>query len=448
LLVLLVLPAFNAFVQRDLSFNLLQNPKFLLWMTVLVGFIGFFAGGYPALAISSFRPVSILRGKHKLGSRGGSLRNVLVVVQFSISIILVICTLVVRNQLHYIKNKDVGYQKDQIVTLQIQDRELRKNINAIKSELIKSPHIQAVSSSQHLPNRVTSLSRIIPPASSGSESLSMYASIIDYDFIDLYGIEILEGRNFSRDFPADTKDAYLINQSAAKALGYDSPVGKEFTRSVHGGKAATCRIIGVVKDYHFLSLRLKIAPLYLALDPRGIQPYFSVKIKGTHIPEAMEFIKEKFQGFSSAYPLEYRFFDEVFNRAYVSEQRMGKMFNTFGLIAIFIACLGLFGLASFSTEQKTKEIGIRKVLGASVPGIVMMLSKEFTRWVLLANIIAWPAAYYLMNLWLQNFEYKASLAAWVFVLSSLLALMVAFLTVIFQTVRAAVANPVDSLKYE
>jgi putative ABC transport system permease protein len=447
-LVRLILPVFNTFVERNLRLNLIKDPQFSLWLVGILVFTGILAGCYPALVLSSFKPVSILRGWVKKRPQGISLRNILVVVQFSISITLVICTLVIRNQLHYIKNRDVGYRKDQIITMRVRNPQIGRNLPLIKNELREHSSVVSVCSSSNLPHRITDLTPARTPQAAKNESFAMYQSTVDYDFVDLFEIDIVKGRNFSRDFPSDSEGAFLVNETAVKALGYSQPLGKEIVTPVHGGGERRGRIIGVMKDFNMLSLHQNIEPLGLTLDAEGRQRYLSIKIRGTDIPEIIKFIREKMEVVSSIYPFEYQFFDDVFARVYHNEQKAGKMFNTFTLLALVIACLGLLGLTSFATEQRTKEIGIRKVLGSSISGIIVLLSKEFTKWVLLANIFAWPVAYFVMNRWLQNFAFRVRIDPGTFVISGFLTLMMALLTVSFQSTKAAHANPVDSLRYE
>ena len=276
----------------------------------------------------------------------------------------------------------------------------------------------------------------------------MYENRVDYDFLDLFEIEMVAGRNFSRELLSDSEESFILNESAVKALGYDEPLNKEFVYPIHGGTQVRGRIIGVMKDFNMLSLHQGIEPLNLALDTNESQRYLSLKIRGIDIQKTIAFTKNTFDSISNRYPFEYEFFDDVFFQVYLNEQKLGKMFNAFGLLAIFIACLGLFGLASFATEQRTKEIGIRKVLGASTGIIIVWLSKDFTKWVLVANGLAWPIAFLLMNKWLQNFAYRVPLGLGVFVLSAAFALILAVITVIFQATKAANSNPVDALKNE
>ena len=447
-LVHLLLPPFNSFIGRNLSFDLLSNPKLMLEMAALLLFIGFSAGMYPALVISSLRPASVLKGALAKKGKGISLRNGLVVVQFSISIVLVICTLAVKSQLKFLKNTDVGYTKEHIMTMSIRDPEIRRNLKVIKNNLLSNINILAASTSSNLPHQTTSLHKAKLPQASEDEYFSMYENRVDYDFLDLFEIEMVAGRNFSRELLSDGEESFILNESAVKALGYDEPLDKEFVYPIHGGTQVRGRIIGVMKDFNMLSLHQGIEPLNLALDPNESQRYLSLKIRGNDIQETIAVIKNTFESISTRYPFEYEFFDDVFFRVYLNEQRLGKMFNAFGLLAIFIACLGLFGLASFTTEQRTKEIGIRKVLGASTGNIIVWLSRDFTKWVLVANGLAWPIAFLLMNKWLQNFAYRIPLGLGVFALSAAFALVLAVITVIFQAAKAANSNPVEALKNE
>lgn len=443
IMVEILLPAFNSFIERDLSLNLLKNSAVLLGIFV---FVGLLAGSYPALAMSSFKPVTVIKGKFSSGPTGSALRNFLVVAQFTISIILVVCTLVVKSQLSFIKNADVGYTKDRILVMKIRDTETRQKINAIKTGLLQHPDILSVSFSNALPNEMNMKQSISWPGKPENVKALMFALFVDYDFIDLYGLKILKGRNFSRDFPSDKQGVYLLNESAVKSLGWEEPIGRDF--SGESGLELKGKIVGIIKDFHLLSFHKKIEPLYLYLKPGMYSRYISVKIRGNNIPGTIKFLEEYMNSFSPAYPFEYSFFDDIFASVYRREQKLGDAFGIFAFTAILIACLGLFGLASLSAESRTREIGIRKVLGATVTNVTLMLSKEFTRWVLLANIIAWPTAYYFMSNWLKNFAYRATLGIEIFILSGLLALLIALGTVSYQSIRAAAANPVESLRYE
>ncbi len=442
MLVILILPEFSLFINRKISFSI--NNSMLLNLMGITFFIGIISGSYPALFLSSFNPVNVIKGRLRSGSSFSSVfRKSLVVLQFAISIIMIVSTLIIYNQLTFIKNRNLGFDKDLIVTSYIRDRNLRSNFELLKNELLKYPLVSGVSFSVDLPssmNRWTS--EFFEPQ---NKNLKVRFTYVDYNFVDFYGMEVIKGRNFSREFSSDLDQALLINETAVKELGWGEPIGKRLF-SNHGNEYT---IIGVLKDFHFKPLHQKIEPLVVRLiRPPWMPNYLSLKINPENIPETLLFLEDKFKEFSPDYPFEYSFFDERINNAYKSEQKLGKIFNYFALISLFIACLGLFGLASFTSEQRTKEIGIRKVVGASVSKIFVLLSKEFIKRILIANIIAWPIAYFAMNKWLQNFAYRINIGIGIFLTSGLIALVIAMLTISYQSIKAATANPVDSLRYE
>jgi len=439
IIVLVILPSYNVLVERDLRFN----TPFLFLLFSLIVFVGLFSGIYPALFISSFKPISIIGKKFKSSSKGLLVRNILFTFQFIIFTIFIICNFIIKYQIHYLYNTDVGYGKEQIVTIKIRDRNVWNIVETIKTELKKNPDILSVSASSQLPNYFTWYSDLRYPGDENENHIKTNNGQVDYDFVDLYGIKIIEGRNFSREFPSDAEGAFLVNETLVKALGWEEPIGRELTH--YGGTNG--KIIGIMKDFNFQSLHNPIGPLYFFLRYTEIQ-YISVKINTARIPETLTFIENKMTEFSPGYPYEYSFFDEIFRKTYNTEQKIGNIIAILMYIALIITCLGLLGLAVFITEQKTKEIGIRKVLGAGVSNIIILLSKEFIKWVLIANAIALPAAYFIMNKWLQNFTYRISITPVIFIISALITLLIAVLTVSFRAVKAASANPVDSLKYE
>ncbi len=443
ILVQLALPAFNNLVDRRLQFNPIQNPQLFFGLILLTILVGFVAGSYPALSISGFKPILVLKGAFTRSSKGVALRNTLVVAQFAITIFLIICTLIIRNQLHFVKNFAPGYSKDQIITLPVRDREIRRGIQAIKAELLRHPNIRGVTTAACLPNDINTFTNANWPGVNPEARFTTNYNTVDYDFIDLFEIELVAGRNFSSEFPADEKGAFLLNEAAVKAAQFTNPVGQEF---IHWA-GDTGRVVGVVKDFHLHSLHQPIEPLYLFLAPRDFS-FISVKINATDIPATIAHLKGVLHKFSPDYPFEYSFFDEIFAQAYKSEQRIVAIFSSFTILAILIACLGLFGLVSYSVASRIKEIGIRKVLGASVPGILLLLIKEFFKWILISNLLAWPLAFLYSQRWLQNFAYRTPIDIWVFFISTLLALATALITVSYQTFRAAYANPVVSLRYE
>ncbi len=447
ILVKLFLPVFNRFAERQLELDWGSFTLILPGILILILFAGFIAGSYPALYLSSLNPINVLKGMTDIRPKRSRLRNALVVFQFSVSIILIIATLQVKDQLRFIRNKKMGYDRDHIVVVNVRDREARQRLSALKEEFRKNPDILNVSSSESLPNAIRSSTWTNWPTKPEGLIIPIHVGMVDYDFIDLYGIEIVQGRNFSREFSSDQNGAFLINESAMKALGPEFQLGMDFGH--WGSPQSRGKVVGVMKDFHFFSLHREIKPLYLFLN---LNPdagwYLSIKVRGGKISEALQFIGQTMKNFSPHYPFEYRFFDEIFNRAYQTEQKIENIISIFAMIAIFIACMGVFGLAAFIAEQKTKEIGIRKVLGASVSEITYLLTRDLVRWVVLANVIAWPVGFYAMQRWLQNFAYRTNISAVTFILSAFLALCIAVLIVSFQTIKAARANPIDSLRYE
>ena len=443
-LVLTALPSFRAFVERDIAFNPFRDLALMPALVLLAAVVGIVAGSYPAFFVSAIHPVVALKGTGNSRAKGRGLRNVLIVFQFAASIALIVCTIGVRSQLRYIRNTDMGYDRDQILVL-IPRGGVRTGLETFKTELRRNSAVVWVASSSCLPNNVTSSTNAQWPGQDESVDIPIYNVEADYDFADLYGLELARGRNFSRTHPSDASGAFLINESAEKAIGWGDPVGREFGRTREG--KAKGRIVGVLKDFHMHSLHLPIMPLYIFLDP-GRTTRVSIKIRGGNVPETLAFVRKTWERFAPEYPFEYSFFDEIFDRAYRVERRLGMMFSAFAGLAILIACLGLLGLASFTAEQKTKEIGIRKVLGASSSGIILLLSREFMKWVVLANVMAWPIGYFAMRAWLQNFAYRTSLTVTMFLGAALVALFIAAAVISLQTYRAAAANPAESMRYE
>ncbi|MFA9454310.1 MAG: FtsX-like permease family protein, partial [Candidatus Aminicenantaceae bacterium] len=443
ILIKFALPAFNGLVERELSFDPVANPQLFFGLVFIVVVVGLFAGSYPALSISGFKPITVLSRSFTRSKKGSLLRNVLVLVQFSISIILIFCTLAVRAQLDFVKKADMGYDREQIITLPVRDRSIRRNIEAIKTELLQNPGITAVSAAHRLPNDIDTFTSRDWTGRNLDEPIAIYYNVTDSDYVDLFGLEIVEGRNFSREFSSDQGGAFLVNETAVKVAEWDTVIGRKMQH--YDGSSGS--IVGVLKDFHLRSLHSPIEPLYIFYNP-GSFSSIAIKIKAADIPATLTHAEGVLKRFSPSFPFAYSFFDEVFERAYLTEQRMGDIFSSFAVLAIIIACLGLFGLAAFAAEQRTKEIGIRKVLGASASKIFLLLSREFVRWVLLANLVAWPIAYFAMNRWLQNFVFRTHIGIVVFLASGGAALLIATLTVSYQSLKSAQADPVGSLRYE
>ncbi len=440
-LVRLLLPAFRIFVQRELETGFILDSSLLLTLVGLVLVIGFVSGSYPALILSSFQPTTVLRGTRAKSSRGSSIfRNVLVVCQFTISIALIVCTIVVFKQLHFMRNKELGFIKDYVVTV----RNPAEGSDVFKNELLQNPFILDAALSDRLPHNITSASFGEWDGHDPEERFIVYRNWVDDDFLDFYDIPVIQGRGFSNEFNDSTDNAYILNEAAVKAIGWDDPIGKRFGFD----KDQMGVVVGVVKDFHFTSLHLDIGPLALTPGSENNRDWLSLRINPTDVPRTLAWIEEKWKQHSPEGIFSYSFLDDRLDRMYRTESRLVSSFTIYSLIAIFVACLGLFGLASFATAQRTREIGIRKVLGASEWNITLLTTKKFIGLVLIANVTAAPAAYFAMHAWLQNFAYKTSIGSWIFILSAALSFVIALITVGYQSIKAALADPVKSLRYE
>ncbi|UCE42306.1 MAG: ABC transporter permease [Candidatus Aminicenantes bacterium] len=451
LLVFFTLPIFNSISGKNLAMSYLSNPMLILGLLGFFIVVSLIGGSYPAFFLSAFRPVEVLQGRLRRGAKSSVLRIALVSLQFTVSIVLIIGTLIVNKQLNYVRNKNLGYEKEHVIALRIRNEDTQKRHEAIRTALLTNPNILSVSASSSLPLGQNSFSAHHIAGQPADEMIMLHTQIVDEHFIDTYKMEIVQGRNFSKDFPTDPDEAIIINEATAKKLGWqDDPLGKEIEALMSMTEMKKYRVIGVIKDYHFLSLHEEIQPLVLYnTSPYGGDYYrMSLRVRPENIQDTIGFLRSTWRGFDSQYPLEFVFLDDQYDALYRAEERLGKLFGYFTALAILIGCLGLFGLSSYSAEQRTKEIGIRKVLGATTSNVTMLLVREFTKWVLLAVLIAWPVGYYIMNTWLRNFAYRIGLGVDTFLLSAVLALVIAIITVVYQAVRAAVANPVDSLKYE
>jgi putative ABC transport system permease protein len=443
----LLQPVFNALSGKQLDIASYRSWALLPGIIGVILCVGIFAGSYPAFFLSSYKPISVLKGIIKTGIKSSWFRSALVVFQFSISIVMIVGTFVVFHQLEYIRNKKLGFDKEQLLVLQRAEN-LGQNKDAFRNELLNSPDVINVAFSDSVPGRHLGDFTHVAEGAPENEMVRMFLLFGDYNYLDTLGMDLIEGRYFSKDRPAD-RNAVILNETAAVALGVENPVGKRLIRgSLTSEGSEFFTIIGIVKDFHFESLHQKIRPLamYLLLE-KGTR-YVSIRILPDKIPQTLALIKTKWKALATGQPFEYFFLDDDFDLLYKAEKKIGQLFLAFAALTVLIACLGLFGLASFTAEQRTKEIGIRKILGASVLHIVTLLTKEFSRWILLANLIAWPVAYFAMNRWLQNFAYRISIGPWIFILVASVTFFIALFTVSYQTLRAATANPVDALKYE
>mgnify|MGYP001096394331 CR=1 FL=1 len=440
-LVEMFLPFFNNLSGRELKTDYFDNPILFIFLVGIIIFVSFISGSYPAFFISAFQPVKVLKGMLKEAARTHLLRRLLVVSQFTVSIIFIITTAIIFGQLNYMKNKKLGYEKDHLIMIHINEKEILKKNETVKSEFLKNPDVLSVCSSSFFPGRKLWYQSYWHEGADDESYPMIHWIAVDNDFLDTFQIELVEGRNFSREFLGDTKNAYILNEEAVKEIGWKMPLGKQF-RIIDRGP-----VVGVVKNFHFFSLHQKIEPLALLIYPSGFE-YFSVRIRPERVPKTLKFLKNRWNEFSMNQSFEYSFLDEDYDNLYETEERLTKIFAYVALLSIFIACLGLFGLASFLIERRTKELGIRKILGASVPNLFLVLSKQFIKCVLVANIIAWPVSYYAMHRWLQGFAYRTNMGLWTFILAGLMSIMIALITVSFRAFKAATANPVDSLRYE
>jgi putative ABC transport system permease protein len=443
----LILPIFNSLSEKSLALNYAQQPQLLIFFIALAGAVALLAGSYPAFVLSGFRPVATLKGELKSGRWGLSLRQGLITFQFIASIILIIATTVVMKQLAFVRSQPLGFDQNQIAIIPIRDDEMRKHTESLKQEFLESPNIVSVSAAAGVParNMLVDGFPVRPVGADRSAQVPMQIAGVDYDFFKTLGVKLVDGRFFQKEIRTDSASSFIINESAAKALGWDAPIGERIELVMDNGKRGA--IIGVVQDFHFVSLHEKIEPMVFHIWPQRYS-CFAVKMQTAAVSEAIAFLRSTWSRVAPERPFEFFFLDEEFGRQYAKDERVAKIFGYAASLAIFVACLGLFGLAAFSAEQRTKEIGVRKVLGASVTGIAGLLSKDFVKLVLAANLIAWPIAYFVMNKWLQNFAYRIDIGWWVFALAGGIALIIALLTVSYQAIRAALTNPVEALRYE
>jgi putative ABC transport system permease protein len=449
-LVELFVAPFNQLAGKNLQLDLFEPlwlPAALILLALLVGVI---AGSYPGFYLSSFRPVQIFKGAVRAGGKSQKLRSGLVVFQFAITIGLIVCTLLVQKQMDFFRRADMGFNKEGVVIISNDNQRLGNQAEAFKERLKSDSRFLNASLSTGIPPYFGFEDSYKAEGKGGEQiEISLISYLTDEDFLATLGIEIVRGRGFSKEISTDISGV-LLNESAVKYFGWDDPLGKTLTYP--GGDNREYKVIGVMKDFNFLTLHTPITPF--ALFHSASNSYeipnscIVVRVPRSGLESSIKLLESEWKAFAPAMPFEYKFMDESFEEQYAAEQRLGKIFLIFSALTIFIACIGLLGLAAFATEQRTKEIGVRKVLGASVPNLVALLSKDFSKWVILANLIAWPVAYFAMNKWLQDFAYRIDIDWWIFALAGGVALIIALLTVSTQAIKAAMANPVEALRYE
>jgi putative ABC transport system permease protein len=407
--------------------------------------------------LSGFQPVRVLKGNVVSDALPGKtpwLRHALVVIQFSLSVLLIISTLVVLRQVNYLHSKDLGFNKDQIMFFPMRGDKLFQDHEAFKNDLLQIPGVSAVSIGYGFPGDAVAGDRIIVPQNGEQKNLSATLLMTDYDYIKTLGLQLIAGRDFSKEMQTDKNSAFIINETAVKELGFGTPqkaLGQTLLWPVWGAKDPDSlkrgQIIGVVKDFHYKSLYDKVASAVLQVFPDAAWKV-AVKMKATGINNTIESVRNVWSNYVPDYPIEYKFFDENFEEMYTAEDKLKSLLWIFTLVAIFVGCLGLFGLAAYAAERRIKEIGNRKLLGASVQCLVVLLSKDFIKLVLVALLIASPIAWYLMHMWLQDFAYRININAWIFIIAGFAAVLIALLTVSFQAIKAATSNPVKSLRTE
>ena len=444
ILVEALLPSVNNIVGKPLTLLYSGSPLFIfLGIAIITGIL---SGSYPAVFLSSFRPITVLKGHVRSGSQNIRLRKLLVIGQFVVSIALITGTIIIYQQLVYMRNMDMGINKSNVINMELRGS-LRNQYSTIKSELLRNSDILAVSATNGSFSKIFGTDKIGWEGKPEEERIFMSLHSVDFDYQKIFDIKMAQGRYFSRDYPTDISDGIIVNETAAKIMGMESPVGQRISCWIPFSSQRSGTIVGVVKDFHFRPLHEKINPLVLVIAPGWFTDVY-LRINPENVPETLDFLEKTLTELAPDYPIEYSFLDEDIDSLYKVEQQIGNLVKYGTFLAIFIACLGLFGLASFTAEKRTKEIGIRKVLGASVSGIVLLLTKEFTKWIILANLIAWPIAYYVMSRFLQSFAYHVNIRIWTFLLSAALTLVVALITISFQAAKTATSNPVDSLRNE
>jgi len=439
------IPAYNGIFGENLSLAMFFQSKNLFLLIATTFAVGILAGMYPAFYLTRFEPVAVLKGGPQLGSRKSPFRRNMVVIQFVISTTLIIGIYTIHKQMKYIQNRSLGFDKENVLILPARSQQVSQSYDVFRNDLLSNSQIDSVSASSDIPGEsYYSNGGIYHRESNIGANVIFLTS--HYDFVETYRMEVIAGRSFSRDFGTDTEGVVVLNEATAQKMGWspEEAIQKEIE---WGDAASVVKVIGVVKDFNFRSLRREVEPMVLMLDPNYILA-ISVRILPGDMEKTLSFIERKWKTTFPGERFEFGFLDDRINQLYEREKKMQTLLLIFSSLSILVACLGIIGLAAFTAEARTKEIGIRKALGASVGSITLLLSKEFVKWILLANIVAWPLALYMMNKWLQNFADKASIGWFVLVFAAITTLLIATFSFIFQAVKAAYANPVDSLRYE
>jgi len=447
-LIRLFIPVFNSISGKSLSMSLLFHASNWIILIGIALAAGLLAGIYPAFFLTRVDPAKVLKGGAQSGTGKSIFRRSMAFIQFVISITLIIGTLIIFRQMDFIQKKSLGFDKENVIILPAESNQVRQNIGAFRNTLIEDTRIKSVAVSSNVPGSAM-FSDTVHKRADTDEIFPLIFIETDYEFVDTYGFEVTHGRKFSKEFSTDIDGAIMLNQAAAREIGYtpEGAIGKKLLRFRSVSEFKELTIVGVVENFHFKSLHRIIEPCLLVLNPENFDT-ISIRIMPGDVRGAIGFIQQKWGEIFPGEQFEYTFLDNRITLLYKNEGRMRNLFLIFSILSIFVACLGLFGLAAFTAEERTKEIGVRKVLGASTANILLLLCKEFAKWVLVANVIAWPVAYFVMRKWLQNFAYQTGVGFWPFILSAVLALLIALFTVSYQSIKAAITDPVDCLRYE
>lgn len=444
IVVSLLLPEFNKLAGKYFELDIIYSPTLLGSLLLIVVLVGIIGGSYPAFYLSSFNPVRVLKGEISKGSSGNLFRKVLVVTQFAISVFMIICTLVVFRQLNFLKGKDLGYRMENVIGMQLNNNEMVQRFRVFKQTLLEDRNIVSVTSTNARLGEGSPKLIFNMETEAGMEERGVNFAVVDHDFVSTLGIEITEGRDFRQDMPADTLLAVIVNETLARRMNWDDPVGKRV--EIGDGAMLSASVVGVMKDYHQTGIYNEIESLMLVY--RYNSPFVYVRLNGENVQGAIRYIETVWDDIFPGIPFTYQFLSDRFSEQFGADEKRGFIFTLFTVLAILISCLGLFGLTSYMVEQRTREIGIRKVFGAGEPLIVSLICKDFLLLVSVSMIVAFPVAYYFMQRWLENFVYRIEPGFAVFLIAAMGTFFLTFLTVIFRAWRAAVANPVDSLRVE
>jgi putative ABC transport system permease protein len=452
ILVILLLPDFNTLSGKVMEVSRLFAPGVFFLVIGIVLLAGLVSGSYPAFYLSSFRPITVLKGRGgSTGKRSGALRRVLVVVQFFIAILMIIGTMVVSNQLNFLRKKDLGFHKEGMVVLELQDSSFRSKVETFKEELLQNPNILGVTNSAGIPGQLNWIQVMRVEREDEMRDQALMLAQVDFDYLKVFGMEIVKGRDFNKDMGTDKTEAVIINEAGVKELGWeDDPIGKkiQYGFDLQGDPGRTLKVIGVIKDFHFTSLHNKVEPVVLFIS--DVPRYFlTVRVKEDKLKEGLAVMEDKWNAFGAGRPFEYNMLADMMDEMYEAEKKLSSLFHIATALTIFIALLGLLGLSSFIAEQRTKEIGIRKVLGASVGNITQLLSREFLILILIGFVLAIPVAWWRLDIWLKDsFVYHTDISWITFLYAGLLAFAIGVLTISYHIMRAATGNPVDAIKYE